>query len=137
MRSASLSLDRNIFHPQVKRRRFSGDVNRLVTLLILLFLNPSRVRGAEGAMGCRTPLNPGVSRAADKVAIPEVKEIIEDIRQNKDESLTMTHFTTLRVSRFQENSFALFLSPLFRYSIKDLLNHAFFREDTGGACGVG
>ncbi|XP_035798810.1 serine/threonine-protein kinase WNK1 isoform X2 [Amphiprion ocellaris] len=40
----------------------------------------------------------------DKVAIPEVKEIIEGcIRQNKDE----------------------------RYSIKDLLNHAFFQEDTG------
>ncbi|KAM6936914.1 serine/threonine-protein kinase WNK1-like [Xenentodon cancila] len=40
----------------------------------------------------------------DKVAIPEVKEIIEGcIRQNKNE----------------------------RYSIKDLLNHAFFQEDTG------
>ncbi|XP_049339786.1 serine/threonine-protein kinase WNK1 isoform X2 [Astyanax mexicanus] len=40
----------------------------------------------------------------DKVAIPEVKEIIEGcIRQNKDE----------------------------RYSIKDLLNHAFFQEETG------
>ncbi|KAM9375955.1 serine/threonine-protein kinase WNK1-like isoform 2-T3 [Pholidichthys leucotaenia] len=40
----------------------------------------------------------------DKVAFPEVKEIIEGcIRQNKDE----------------------------RYSIKDLLNHAFFQEDTG------
>ncbi|XP_068595010.1 serine/threonine-protein kinase WNK1 [Brachionichthys hirsutus] len=40
----------------------------------------------------------------DKVASPEVKEIIEGcIRQNKDE----------------------------RYSIKDLLNHAFFQEDTG------
>ncbi|KAL4640755.1 serine/threonine-protein kinase WNK1 isoform X6 [Arapaima gigas] len=40
----------------------------------------------------------------DKVAIPEVKEIIEGcIRQNKDE----------------------------RYAIKDLLNHAFFQEDTG------
>ncbi|KAM3609468.1 uncharacterized protein V6R79_015315 [Siganus canaliculatus] len=40
----------------------------------------------------------------DKVAIPEVKEIIEGcIRQIKDE----------------------------RYSIKDLLNHAFFQEDTG------
>ncbi|KAK9516820.1 hypothetical protein VZT92_024730 [Zoarces viviparus] len=40
----------------------------------------------------------------NKVAIPEVKEIIEGcIRQNKDE----------------------------RYSIKDLLNHAFFQEDTG------
>uniref|UniRef100_A0AAQ4PK91 non-specific serine/threonine protein kinase n=1 Tax=Gasterosteus aculeatus aculeatus TaxID=481459 RepID=A0AAQ4PK91_GASAC len=41
----------------------------------------------------------------DKVAIPEVKEIIEGcIRQNKDERW---------------------------YSIKDLLNHAFFQEDTG------
>ncbi|XP_016303016.1 serine/threonine-protein kinase WNK1-like isoform X1 [Sinocyclocheilus anshuiensis] len=40
----------------------------------------------------------------DKVAIPEVKEIIEGcIRQNKDE----------------------------RYAIKDLLNHAFFQEETG------
>ncbi|XP_052438113.1 serine/threonine-protein kinase WNK1 isoform X12 [Carassius gibelio] len=40
----------------------------------------------------------------DKVAIPEVKEIIEGcIRQNKDE----------------------------RYTIKDLLNHAFFQEETG------
>ncbi|CAH2276405.1 serine threonine- kinase WNK1 isoform X5 [Pelobates cultripes] len=40
----------------------------------------------------------------DKVAIPEVKEIIEGcIRQNKDE----------------------------RYVIKDLLNHAFFQEETG------
>ncbi|KAK3535681.1 hypothetical protein QTP70_019717 [Hemibagrus guttatus] len=40
----------------------------------------------------------------DKVAFPEVKEIIEGcIRQNKDE----------------------------RYSIKDLLNHAFFQEETG------
>nr|XP_043892532.1 serine/threonine-protein kinase WNK1-like isoform X4 [Solea senegalensis] len=40
----------------------------------------------------------------DKVAFPEVKEIIEGcIRQNKDE----------------------------RYSIKDLLNHVFFQEDTG------
>nr|XP_020469355.1 LOW QUALITY PROTEIN: serine/threonine-protein kinase WNK1 [Monopterus albus] len=40
----------------------------------------------------------------DKVASPEVKEIIEGcIRQNKDE----------------------------RYSIKDLLNHAFFQEETG------
>ncbi|XP_030627584.1 serine/threonine-protein kinase WNK1 [Chanos chanos] len=40
----------------------------------------------------------------DKVAIPEVKEIIEGcIRQNKDE----------------------------RYAIKVLLNHAFFQEDTG------
>ncbi|XP_054476793.1 serine/threonine-protein kinase WNK1-like [Anoplopoma fimbria] len=47
----------------------------------------------------------GVKPASfDKVAIPEVKEIIEGcIRQNKDE----------------------------RYSIKDLLNHAFFQEDTG------
>ncbi|XDV24529.1 hypothetical protein PO909_028663, partial [Leuciscus waleckii] len=40
----------------------------------------------------------------DKVAIPEVKEIIEGcIQQNKDE----------------------------RYAIKDLLNHAFFQEETG------
>ncbi|XP_058629811.1 serine/threonine-protein kinase WNK1 isoform X4 [Onychostoma macrolepis] len=40
----------------------------------------------------------------DKVAIPEVKEIIEGcIRQNKDE----------------------------RYAIKDLVNHAFFQEETG------
>ncbi|KAL2093816.1 hypothetical protein ACEWY4_011128 [Coilia grayii] len=40
----------------------------------------------------------------DKVAFPEVKEIIEGcIRQNKDE----------------------------RYAIKDLLNHAFFQEETG------
>ncbi|XP_063550619.1 serine/threonine-protein kinase WNK1 isoform X33 [Gorilla gorilla gorilla] len=47
----------------------------------------------------------GVKPASfDKVAIPEVKEIIEGcIRQNKDE----------------------------RYSIKDLLNHAFFQEETG------
>ncbi|XP_053413092.1 serine/threonine-protein kinase WNK1 isoform X4 [Nycticebus coucang] len=49
--------------------------------------------------------NEGVKPASfDKVAIPEVKEIIEGcIRQNKDE----------------------------RYSIKDLLNHAFFQEETG------
>ncbi|XP_051776190.1 serine/threonine-protein kinase WNK1 isoform X3 [Erpetoichthys calabaricus] len=47
----------------------------------------------------------GVKPASfDKVAIPEVKEIIEGcIRQNKDE----------------------------RYAIKDLLNHAFFQEETG------
>ncbi|XP_072408397.1 serine/threonine-protein kinase WNK1-like isoform X7 [Chiloscyllium punctatum] len=47
----------------------------------------------------------GVKPASfDKVAIPEVKEIIEGcIRQNKDE----------------------------RYAIKDLLSHAFFQEDTG------
>ncbi|XP_006862771.1 PREDICTED: serine/threonine-protein kinase WNK1 isoform X4 [Chrysochloris asiatica] len=47
----------------------------------------------------------GVKPASfDKVAIPEVKEIIEGcIRQNKDE----------------------------RYTIKDLLNHAFFQEETG------
>ncbi|XP_026991952.1 serine/threonine-protein kinase WNK1 isoform X2 [Tachysurus fulvidraco] len=47
----------------------------------------------------------GVKPASfDKVAFPEVKEIIEGcIRQNKDE----------------------------RYSIKDLLNHAFFQEETG------
>ncbi|XP_063303762.1 serine/threonine-protein kinase WNK1 isoform X3 [Pelobates fuscus] len=47
----------------------------------------------------------GVKPASfDKVAIPEVKEIIEGcIRQNKDE----------------------------RYVIKDLLNHAFFQEETG------
>ncbi|KAM9672471.1 serine/threonine-protein kinase WNK1 isoform 3-T3 [Trichechus inunguis] len=50
-------------------------------------------------------VNEGVKPASfDKVAIPEVKEIIEGcIRQNKDE----------------------------RYSIKDLLNHAFFQEETG------
>ncbi|XP_008258069.3 serine/threonine-protein kinase WNK1 isoform X28 [Oryctolagus cuniculus] len=50
-------------------------------------------------------INEGVKPASfDKVAIPEVKEIIEGcIRQNKDE----------------------------RYSIKDLLNHAFFQEETG------
>ncbi|KAL7982261.1 hypothetical protein Chor_009859 [Crotalus horridus] len=49
--------------------------------------------------------NKGVKPASfDKVAIPEVKEIIEGcIRQNKDE----------------------------RYAIKDLLNHAFFQEETG------
>ncbi|XP_053907025.1 serine/threonine-protein kinase WNK1 isoform X10 [Cuculus canorus] len=47
----------------------------------------------------------GVKPASfDKVAIPEVKEIIEGcIRQNKGE----------------------------RYAIKDLLNHAFFQEETG------
>uniref|UniRef100_A0A4W3ITJ8 non-specific serine/threonine protein kinase n=1 Tax=Callorhinchus milii TaxID=7868 RepID=A0A4W3ITJ8_CALMI len=47
----------------------------------------------------------GVKPASfDKVAIPEVKEIIEGcIRQNKDE----------------------------RYAIKDLLSHAFFQEETG------
>ncbi|XP_053574815.1 serine/threonine-protein kinase WNK1 isoform X10 [Bombina bombina] len=47
----------------------------------------------------------GVKPASfDKVAIPEVKEIIEGcIRQNKDE----------------------------RYTIKDLLTHAFFQEETG------
>uniref|UniRef100_A0A8C5FJ09 non-specific serine/threonine protein kinase n=1 Tax=Gadus morhua TaxID=8049 RepID=A0A8C5FJ09_GADMO len=47
----------------------------------------------------------GVKPASfDKVAIPEVKEIIEGcIRQNKDE----------------------------RYAIKTLLNHAFFQEETG------
>ncbi|XP_041443868.1 serine/threonine-protein kinase WNK1 isoform X3 [Xenopus laevis] len=47
----------------------------------------------------------GVKPASfDKVAIPEVKEIIEGcIQQNKDE----------------------------RYTIKDLLNHAFFQEETG------
>ncbi|XP_040292439.1 serine/threonine-protein kinase WNK1 isoform X8 [Bufo bufo] len=47
----------------------------------------------------------GVKPASfDKVAIPEVKEIIEGcIQQNKDE----------------------------RYAIKDLLNHAFFQEETG------
>ncbi|XP_037701421.1 serine/threonine-protein kinase WNK1 isoform X18 [Choloepus didactylus] len=50
-------------------------------------------------------VNEGVKPASfDKVAIPEVKEIIEGcIRQNKDE----------------------------RYAIKDLLNHAFFQEETG------
>ncbi|XP_069821251.1 serine/threonine-protein kinase WNK1 isoform X1 [Dendropsophus ebraccatus] len=51
------------------------------------------------------PGSQGVKPASfDKVAIPEVKEIIEGcIRQNKDE----------------------------RYAIKDLLNHAFFQEETG------
>ncbi|CAJ0962784.1 unnamed protein product [Ranitomeya imitator] len=50
------------------------------------------------------PGSQGVKPASfDKVAIPEVKEIIEGcIRQNKDE----------------------------RYVIKDLLNHAFFQEET-------
>ncbi|KAJ8379054.1 hypothetical protein AAFF_G00231450 [Aldrovandia affinis] len=53
----------------------------------------------------------GVKPASfDKVAIPEVKEIIEGcIRQNKEE----------------------------RYAIKDLLSHAFFQEETGRAGGAG
>lgn len=69
----------------------------------------------------------------DKVAIPEVKEIIEGcIRQNKDE-----RFLTARAclpswgqSRFPRKHL-LIACLLFRYSIKDLLNHAFFQEDTG------
>ncbi|CAH2276408.1 serine threonine- kinase WNK1 isoform X10 [Pelobates cultripes] len=54
---------------------------------------------------CSRDCSQGIKPASfDKVAIPEVKEIIEGcIRQNKDE----------------------------RYVIKDLLNHAFFQEETG------
>lgn len=34
-------------------------------------------------------------------------------------------------SKCPKKTFAHCWSPLFRYSIKDLLNHAFFQEDTG------
>ncbi|KAI2665527.1 Serine/threonine-protein kinase WNK1 [Labeo rohita] len=56
----------------------------------------------------------------DKVAIPEVKEIIEGcIRQNKDES---------EVCHVPARSCA---ELVLIYAIKDLLNHAFFQEETG------
>lgn len=79
----------------------------------------------------------------DKVAIPEVKEIIEGcIRQNKDErSLTkqdmFNKFKEVWLFRktygFRYVFICSFLLsyPLCRYSIKDLLNHAFFQEETG------
>ena len=71
----------------------------------------------------------------DKVAIPEVKEIIEGcIRQNKDERSLTQQDNILQFEHRQGLQKILLthcLSPLYRYSIKDLLNHAFFQEDTG------
>lgn len=71
----------------------------------------------------------------DKVAIPEVKEIIEGcIRQNKDERcLTQESFWEVYYKPLsgESNIYSLLVFSKFRYSIKDLLNHAFFQEDTG------
>lgn len=67
----------------------------------------------------------------DKVAIPEVKEIIEGcIRQNKDER-SLTEQVQGGLPHYKKCLFAHCLFHLPRYSIKDLLNHAFFQEDTG------
>lgn len=68
----------------------------------------------------------------DKVAIPEVKEIIEGcIRQNKNERSQTLKFRGFFIfKKIIICSIQLFFHS-FRYSIKDLLNHAFFQEDTG------
>lgn len=79
----------------------------------------------------------------DKVAIPEVKEIIEGcIRQNKDERSDEENYNKNTLNNTECNLFIFFshwyiyfvYSFFFffpRYSIKDLLNHAFFQEETG------
>ena len=68
----------------------------------------------------------------DKVAIPEVKEIIEGcIRQNKDERSVSSEHVTGSLALQENISLLTVCLPLLRYSIKDLLNHAFFQEDTG------